>query len=759
MTEEAKSGSRLISLGTESAESSGKRRTGALRNPWSRPVPAAAAAPDNLLTILWRSRWILLLCIIGSLGAGFAYITRCTPIFTSVSKLYVQQKTIAPPGVDTRLLPRYNLYTQAELLKSTSVLSAAMQDSALGRMRTLAGADNPIAYVQKNIQVAVGKNDDIITVSFDSPYPVEAAEIVNVVVDAYIADHEKHKQKSSTDLLLSLRSKLDEGRAERDRKLETLTQFKKDNTSLALESDQNTSLLQRYLRLQSAYTDAQIQTVEAESHKQRVAALAEHPAFLESLSQAGISAPTAATGERSQLESKLFEKTRERLVSQTVLTPNHQYVENIDAEIEQIKARIAAIDKETVTAVLADAEQRCVEARQNEAQVAALLEKERQQVVAHTAQLAEYARLNEEYGQSREFCQTLEQQIRGIDLNDNFEAQEIRVLEVARPQSKPSQPQRARIMMMALVLGLLCGGAASLLRDLLDQTIRSADEIETVLGLFVLGVIPSMSRRQKASWRGQKTRLQPDTDEAEAFRTVRTAIVFGAAKESAKTVLVTSPSAGDGKSMLVSNLAIAMAQAGQKTIVLDADFRKPTQHIIFGTDPDGPGLTAALNGKATLAQAIQSTEVQGLSLLTCGSNMPNPAETLSSPAFAQVLRRLAQVYDRVIVDAPAVMAVTDSRVLGALCDVAVLVLRADRSRRHTSQRAIDALQATGTQLLGAVVNDVGRKGERFGYYGGYEGYYTSGRNGGKAPQVRRSESAASQHKTSVASLSKEGAVT
>jgi polysaccharide biosynthesis transport protein len=759
MADEIDGGSRMAGPGAESPESTVKTRMGALRIPWSGPMIPSAMTPDSLVKMFWQSRWILLLCIVGSLGAGLAYIAQSTPVFTSVSKLYVQQKMVSPPGVDTRSMPRYNLYTQAELLKSTSVLSVAVEDPNLGRMRTLAETGNPVAYLQRHIQVTVGKNDDVVAVSLDSPYPAEAAEIVNVVVDAYIADHEQHRQRSSGDLLSSLRSKLDDGRMERDKKLQALTQFKKDNTSLALESDQNASMLQRYLRLETAYTDAQIQTMATESYKQRVLALADRPAALQPRAATGAGTPVAAVTERSQLESKLFERTLERVTSQALFTANHQHFETLDRQIQQIKDRIAAIDRETYTAALADAEQRCVEARQTEERIAGLLEDERQEVVANSAQLAEYARLKEEYEQSKEFCQTLEQQIRGANLNDDFEPQEIRVLERAGPQAKPSRPQRARIMGIALVLGILIGGSASLVRDMLDQTIRSADEIQKLLGLPVLGVIPSMPRRQKASWRGQKTRLQPDSKEAEAFRTVRTGIVFGAAKENARTILVTSPSAGDGKSTLVSNLAIAMAQAGQKTVVLDADFRKPTQHILFGSEADRQGLMAALNGKASLSQAIQSTEVQGLSLLSCGSSVPNPAETLSSPVFLQVLRRLAQVYDRVILDAPPVMAVTDARVLGALCDVTVLVLRADRSRRHTCQRAIDALETTGSHLLGAVVNDVGRKGERFGYYGGYGSHYAGARNEGKALQIRRTEPAAVLHQVAASSLSKEGAST
>jgi capsular exopolysaccharide synthesis family protein len=286
------------------------------------------------------------------------------------------------------------------------------------------------------------------------------------------------------------------------------------------------------------------------------------------------------------------------------------------------------------------------------------------------------------------------------------------------------------------------GGMLAVLRDLLDQTLRSADEISALLGLPVLGAVPAMPRRQKPPISGQRVRLQPDSPEAEAFRTIRTAVFFGAPKDEAKTMLVTSPAAGDGKSTLASNLAIAMAQAGQKTVLVDADLRKPMQGVIFGSNHDDQGMSTVLAGKSKLGQAIQSTPVKGLSLLPSGPHVSNPAEILNSGRFAEVLRRLSEVYDRVLIDAPPVTVVTDAQILGALCDVTILVLRAEKSTRKLSFRAIDALNSVGSHLLGAVVNDVRRGGDRYGYYGTYSA--SSGSNGSgrsdtkmrKAPVIR-----------------------
>ncbi len=238
-----------------------------------------------------------------------------------------------------------------------------------------------------------------------------------------------------------------------------------------------------------------------------------------------------------------------------------------------------------------------------------------------------------------------------------------------------------------------------------------------------------MSRRQRMSDRGRRIVLFPDSREAEAFRTIRTAVLFNAAREGAKTLLITSPAAGDGKSTVVSNLAIAMARAGQKTMILDADLRKPTQHIIFGLDPRQRCLSDVFAGTMTLAAAVQPTDIEGLDILTCGYRIPNPAEVLHSQKFAQLLTCLTEVYDRIVIDAPPVTMVTDAQILGGLCDATVLVLKADKCMRRVAQHALDALQSVGARLLGVVVNEVRKKGDRYGYYQDrYHRYYGTGKS-------------------------------
>jgi len=278
---------------------------------------------------------------------------------------------------------------------------------------------------------------------------------------------------------------------------------------------------------------------------------------------------------------------------------------------------------------------------------------------------------------------------------------------------------------LALVIGIMLGGALALLRDLMDQKLHSAEEISTVLGVPVLGVVPSMSKRESVTERGKKVYLDSKSSWAEAYRTIRTAVFFGAPVGEAKTMLVTSPAPSDGKSTLVSNLAIAMAQAGQNTLIIDADFRKPMQHNVFEINHENCGLISVLAGAITLQEAIRSTKIKGLDILSRGPDVPNPSEILNSNSFAEVLKLLSNKYDRIIIDSPPVTPVTDAQILAAICDITLLVLRADKSTRRLSQQARDGLLSVGAHILGAVVNDVPRK-SRYGYYnnrGQYYGYY------------------------------------
>jgi len=692
-----------------------------------RMPPTAGFMPEGLPQIIWRSRWIVLLTTVVALAVGFLYITKATPIYTSTSRIYVEQSgpriiTEMEEGVMTQ--SKNYLYTQAELLRSTPILAAVLETPGIGQMQTFTRVDNPIAYLKNTLAALVGKKDDIISVSFDSPYPAEAAQVVNAVVDSYITYHSTRKRSTSAEVLKILQNEKTKQGKEQTEKLRAMMDYKKENAALGFESRQGNVVIDRLQRLSTVLTEAQLATIESKSAYESTKEMVSDPArlkqFIEAQRAAGIYLSTG--GEKAELKSKL-ELLQLRLANLLrQVTEGHPAIAAYENDIKRIKEQIAQLDAELAQAQLAVAEQQYLSAREKEDQIAKYYEDQRQQALDLNEQLAQYTILQSDWEQTKKLCDILDDRIKELNVTEDVGALNISILEVARPARIPSEPQKTRYMAVALIMGLMSGGGLALLRGCMDQRLRSAEEISAVLGLPVLGIVPSMSRRQSIVARGQKVHKDSESRAAEAYRTIRTAVFFGAPKGEAKTILITSPAAVDGKTTLVSNLAIAMAQAGQKTLILDADFRKPMQHKIFEVNHEDRGLSSVLAGTMTLEQAIWPTEIKGLDLLPCGPDVPNPSEILNSDSFAKLLELLTNKYSRIIVDSPPVMPVTDAQILAAICDITLLVLRAEKSTRKISQQARDGLLSVGARVLGAVVNDVPKKGH-YGYYGGYGYYY------------------------------------
>ena len=681
-----------------------------------------------LIFPLWQSRWILLLSIALALAAGFLYLSKSTPIYTSTSKVYVEQTgpkimTGTEEGVMTR--STNYLYTQTELLRSTPILAAALDTAGIGQLKAFANVDNPIAYLKKTIDVTVGKKDEIISVSFDCPYPAEAAQLVNAVVDSYVTYHATRKRSTSAEVLKILQNEKDRRGQELSEKLRAMMDFKKENIGLAFESSQGNVILERLDRLSAVLTEAQLAAIESRSAYESTKKMVSDPTMLKQFveAQRSRSGYVSQDGGETELKARLDQLQLRRADRLREVKPDHPAIKALDTEIAHIQERIAGLAVQFAQAQLQVAEQQYLAAKEKQDQITKYFEEQRQQVVALNEQLTQYTILESEWEQTKKLCDILDDRIKELNVTEDVGALNISILEVARPATSPSKPQRARVMGFALVLGLMLGAGLALFRDWLDQKLHSAEEISAVLGLPVLGAVPSMPSRESIVDRGQKVHLDSGSRAAEAYRTIRTAVFFGAPKDEAKTVLITSPAPLDGKTSLVSNLAIAMAQAGQKTLIIDADFRRPMQHQIFKLNHDHKGLSSVLAGTTTLQEAIHRTEIKDLEVLPSGPAVPNPSEMLNSEAFARTLEHLCEGYDRIVIDSPPVMPVTDSQILAAICNITLLVLRAERSTRKASQQARDALSSVGAHILGAVVNDVRRKSARYGYHGAYGYYY------------------------------------
>jgi succinoglycan biosynthesis transport protein ExoP len=697
-------------------------------------TPPAPAGGGSLPAVLWRSRWLVLLCLLAAAAGGVGYIGLVTPRYTSTAKLcldYAGIRIRSPYESGGRPQTDKYLSTEAEFIKSRPILAAALELLAPQRLRTFEGTAIPGLWLQENLTVEIGKKDEVISIRAGAPDPNEAAQIVNAVLDAYLASRSARGQRSSAQALKVLQDALSHAGQELAEKRNELADFQQNKMPLALGSDQGGGIMQEYQDLKDAYTQARIKRMGAETFYAAVQALADDPDGLRQYVQlrGGSGLFASADQERTTLAAKLVASRAQKETLLQTFTDDAPNVIAVSAEIGRTEARLRDVEDRLVRSVMAAAERQYLEAQQYEEQVARSCQQQQERVVQSNAEVAQYQRLRSEVDHLTTYSQTLEQQVREVRqiVGEDVDQLRLAVLERGLPAAAPSEPQKGRIMAMALILGLLCGGGIAVTRDWLDQTLRSADEIAALLGVPVLGAAPAMSRRRSLSDRGRCLLLDPDSREAEAFRTIRTAVLFGTARQGAKTLLVTSPAAGDGKSTIVSNLAIAMARAGHKTLVLDADLRRPGQHAIFGLDPRERCLQDVFAGTLPLSAAVQATDVPRLAVLTCGHAVSNPAEILHSRKFARLLACLAEVYDRIVVDAPPVTPVTDAQILGGLCDATILVLKADKCLRHVAQHTLDALQSVGACLLGVIVNEVHGKGDRYGYYPDrYARYYRAG---------------------------------
>lgn len=208
---------------------------------------------------------------------------------------------------------------------------------------------------------------------------------------------------------------------------------------------------------------------------------------------------------------------------------------------------------------------------------------------------------------------------------------------------------------------------------------------------------------------------RPKSVISEQFRTLRTNILFTSSDVAIKRLMITSSEPGEGKSTVSANTAAAFAQAGYKTLLIDGDMRKPTQHKIFGY-PNAIGLSTLIAGQTEITTAVHVTEVENLSLLTSGPVPPNPAELLSSLAMENLLDKLGEFFDVIILDTPPVLAVTDSKIVANLVDGSLLVVNAERTHRDKVIDAKAQLDKSDTKILGVVLNDLSVKEEGRDYY-------------------------------------------
>jgi len=297
-------------------------------------------------------------------------------------------------------------------------------------------------------------------------------------------------------------------------------------------------------------------------------------------------------------------------------------------------------------------------------------------------------------------------------------------------------PKLHYVLLMGIAVGLVLGVGGAFCLENLDRTFRTPDEVRQVLDLPILTHMPKLqpvppevlAAKADALDPTLCTYYRPKSRESEAVRGLRTSLFFNCRGRKQQVVMVTSANPGDGKTLIAANLAVSIAQSGRKTLLIDADMRRPRVHQFFEGSMD-VGLSGVIDGKVEPPDAVQSTKIPHLSIVACGPAPANPAELLSSPEFQQCLAFYRDCFEFVVIDCPPLLAVVDPCIVAPLTDGVILTLRIAKSTRSEVLRAKDLLESVDANVLGLVINGADQGDAMFSYgkygYGGY-GQYQAG---------------------------------
>ncbi len=309
--------------------------------------------------------------------------------------------------------------------------------------------------------------------------------------------------------------------------------------------------------------------------------------------------------------------------------------------------------------------------------------------------------------------------------NDSLELDtaNARIIDPAVVPSVPFKPRKSLLIILALVLSIILGAVLAFLLDYLDSTFKGAEDVEDKLGLSMLGMVPLVKTKKK----DDSPIYFLDSNQngyAEAMRTVRTSVVLSGIDKPHKVIMLTSSVPSEGKSTSAINLAVALGQM-EKVLLIDGDMRKPTIAKVLNLPPNSPGLSNVVAATSTLEDCILHMDEANIDVLTAGLIPPNPLELLSSQKFADLVRNLSETYDRIIIDSPPTLLVSDSLIMSKIAQAVLYVIRSDTTAHNTARTGVNRLLAAKAPLIGVILNKVNMK-KASRYYGTYSGYYAYG---------------------------------
>ena len=567
------------------------------------------------------------------------------------------------------------------------------------------------------------KETRLIEISYTSGDPKLASRIVNTIADAFAAANLEKKTQTGaasgqflTQRIAELQSQIRDG----EQKLIT---YGKSNQILSLDPTQNT-VVDRLVGLNK-------QLLEAENDRKLAEAsyrAAQAPGAASALAQENAK-------NLDDAEQKLTELQQKRALLLVDATEEWPEVKEVEQQIVTLETKMAEMKNRAVTVVVTNLKTRYEQALSQENSLRASFNQQRGETLTQNEAAVNYHIIQQEIETNKSLLDGLLQRSKENDVSLAGMPNNINVVDHAITPREPVGPQRLLGVALALVMSITCGILLAVFLEYLDNTVRSAADVERMLHLPALAVIPSAGGLSRRRLFGARTKANADgalvrpgvilngqsrSPIAEAYKQLRTSILLSSAGRAPKTLLVTSGKPGEGKTTTVINTAISLADTGGRVLVIDADLRRPMVHTVLQV-VNTAGLSTALSrnmNEQDILSLIDQPPGTNLQVMTSGPIPPNPAELLGSNQMKQLLKLLEPHFDHIVLDSPPVTNVTDAVLLAALVDGVVLVVHGGHSTRELARRARQLLRSVNARIFGVVLNNVKARDDDY-YYSGY----------------------------------------
>jgi capsular exopolysaccharide synthesis family protein len=708
--------------------------------------------------LLWRHKWIVALGVTVGLVVGAIYYARATPMYQSTAFVLVVKKT--PDVLPMRGYELQSAYendylsTHQTVIRSPVVVADAVNRAKLGELQCFAGRADVVYEIISALKVSremnAGSPTSVLSIAFRGTRSDDCATVVNALAESY-QQFLRTRYRNVTDETAKLITEANDLLEKRiNAKQEEYHRFMADRPALWRGKEGTTASQERLMALEAKRSALLLQDVDIRGRLAVCEKVFKDGRFsrgeiLALLSQLQARVGNDTTNPAMTLEERLLTlELQERMLLEDY-GPNNQQVRQVRSQLALLRSLMDRIGKpskggeadpmEPLKNYIAGLKLDLENTHMALLALAEVLKAEQQEAKQMRAMETKDEAYRLEIARSQQLFDAISKRLDEVSMLKNFAGgYEAETIAPARP-GRLVYPQPLLVLCAALILGLLAGSGLAYLAELSDQSFRTPEEIRRRLGLPVVGHIPFFGPKADETAAVAADRLpvdpmvctahHPKSREAEAFRGVRTAVLFSSRDGGKKVIQVTSPDMADGKSTLVANLAVSIAQSGKKVLVVDADFRRPRLHKVFNIAAK-QGLASILSGEADLPDMVQPTPIPRVFVLPCGPVPPNPAELLAQPRFPELLTYLREQYDFVLLDTPPLLVVTDPCVVAPNVDGVILTVRISKSARPHASRAREMLSTLGARVLGVVVNGVGADAKGYGYGGyryGYNYYY------------------------------------